>query len=123
MDAVAVRTDRVTKTFGEVTALDQVSIEIASGTVYGLIGPNGAGKTTMLGLLAGLTSPTDGSVDVETTFLGVLPDTPLFDKWLTGREVVNLALNLSAKHRAESRVDKVLEIVGLDKDKSRRVRG
>ncbi len=114
---------QVTKTFGQTNALDQVTLTVEQGTVHGLVGPNGAGKTTMLNLMAGLASPTSGSVDVATATIGVLPDTPLFDKWLTGREVVALALNLSKRGTAESRVDDILDIVDLGKDKNRRVRG
>ena len=113
----------VTKTFGPLTALNLVSMSVERGTVHGLVGPNGAGKTTLLSLLARLSTPTSGSVEVAAASLGVLPDTPLFDKWLTGREVVDMALHLSDTEHAPSRVDEVLEVVGLDKDKGRRVRG
>ncbi len=119
---IAAVTD-VTKTFGAQIALNRISVSVERGTVYGLVGPNGAGKTTLLNLLARLSMPTSGSVDVEAASLGVLPDTPLFDKWLTGREVVDLALHLSDTEKASSRIDEVLEVVGLGKDKSRRVRG
>ena len=50
----AVRARGVSKTFGEVVALDDVDLEIAAGEVHGLVGPNGAGKTTLLGMLLGL---------------------------------------------------------------------
>ncbi len=122
-DAVIAGATRVTKTFGPTKALDQVTVTVERGTVYGLVGPNGAGKTTLLNLLARLSTPTSGSVDMVATSIGVLPDTPLFDRWLTGREVVDLARNLSTGDLPESKVDDVLEVVGLRKDKNRRVRG
>lgn len=118
-----VNVTQVTKTFGAQTALSQVSVSVGQGTVYGLVGPNGAGKTTLLNLLAGLASPTSGSVEVQTSSLGVLPDTPLFDRWLTGREVVELAAHLSESEPASLRVDEVLGVVGLGNDQGRRVRG
>jgi ABC-2 type transport system ATP-binding protein len=114
---------QVTKTFGSTNALDQVTLTVEQGTVYGLVGPNGAGKTTMLNLMAGLASPTRGSVDVASATIGVLPDTPLFDRWLTGREVVALALSLSERDKTPSRIDDVLDVVDLGNDKNRRVRG
>lgn len=118
-----VSTQHVTKRFGQTTALSDVDLTVEHGTVYGLVGPNGAGKTTMLGLLAGLAAPTSGSVEVAAASLGVLPDTPLFDKWLTGREVVDLAFNLANSSESPTKVDEVLDIVDLTNDKHRRVRG
>ncbi|MCW2878082.1 MAG: transporter, partial [Sphaerisporangium sp.] len=50
----AVRGRGITKSFGDVVALDGVDLDVASGQVHGLVGPNGAGKTTLLGLLLGL---------------------------------------------------------------------
>lgn len=58
------RFDRVSRRFGDVTALDDVSLEIGSGRIVGLLGPNGAGKTTLLSLLQGLRRPTSGTVEL-----------------------------------------------------------
>jgi ABC-2 type transport system ATP-binding protein len=118
-----VSTSALTKRYGDVTALDRVDLEVTRGSVYGLVGPNGAGKTTMLGILAGLRRPTDGSAAVETPSVGVLPDTPQFDRWLTGREVVDLSRNLAGSAIPESAVDEVLETAGLSDVKDRRVKG
>ena len=54
--------EHVTRRFGAITAVDDVSIEIDSGSILGLLGPNGAGKTTVLSLLQGLRRPTEGTV-------------------------------------------------------------
>ena len=56
--------DSVTKTFGTVRALDDVSFSVRAGETFGLIGPNGSGKTTLIRLLLGLARPTAGSVRV-----------------------------------------------------------
>jgi len=61
---VAVRLRRITKRFGQKTAVDTVSLTIDTGSVYGLIGPNGAGKTTTFSMMAGYLRPTEGSVEV-----------------------------------------------------------
>ncbi|GAB2468146.1 ABC transporter ATP-binding protein [Conyzicola lurida] len=58
------RVTNVTRRFGEVTALDDVSLEIRSGQIVGLLGPNGAGKSTLLTLLQGLRRPTSGTVEL-----------------------------------------------------------
>lgn len=58
------RLDRVTRRFGDVTALDDVSLEIDAGRIVGLLGPNGAGKSTLLSLLQGQRRPTSGTVEL-----------------------------------------------------------
>lgn len=110
-----VRTHELRKTYGATVALRNVDLEVPAGSVYGLVGPNGAGKTTLLGILAGLRKPTSGSVDVGVEWSGVavLPDTPQFDSWLTGREVVDLARSLTDPSVPRDRVDEVLEQAGL----------
>ena len=59
-----VEVDCVTKRYGDLTALDEVSLDIEPGTIVGLLGPNGAGKTTLLEILCGLRGPDEGSVRV-----------------------------------------------------------
>lgn len=118
-----VLTDAVSKRYGDVVALDRVDLTVPQGSVYGLVGPNGAGKTTMLGILAGLRKPTSGSIHVGTTSVEVLPDTPQFDGWLTGREVVDLSRNLANNGTPASAVDEMLEAAGLADASDRRVKG
>jgi len=60
----AIRTDRLTKRFGDVTAVDSVSFTVTAGSVTGLLGGNGAGKTTTISMLLGLLLPTGGTVEV-----------------------------------------------------------
>src|SRR6266567_692868 len=57
----------VTKRFGTLTALDDVSLEIARGEFFGLLGPNGAGKSTLMSLVAGLRPPNSGSLTLDGT--------------------------------------------------------
>ena len=61
----AVVVDRLTKTFGDFTAVDQVSFTIPKGEIFGLLGPNGAGKTTTIRMLCGLLIPSDGGAKVQ----------------------------------------------------------
>ena len=60
----AVHTERLTKVFGSVTAVDGVSLDITRGEVFGILGPNGSGKTTTIRILCGLLEPTSGSATV-----------------------------------------------------------
>ena len=61
---LAVRARAISKSFGEVVALDGVDLAVAEGQVHGLVGPNGAGKTTLLGLLLGLTQADRGDLEI-----------------------------------------------------------
>ena len=57
----------ITKRFGGLTALSQVSLELKPGEVHGLIGPNGSGKTTLLNLLSGYYRPDEGKIAIDET--------------------------------------------------------
>lgn len=90
---------QLTKQFGEKIAVNQVSLEIPRGVLYGFVGPNGAGKTTVLSMVSGILRPTAGSAwvlgknvwldpAVAKAFIGVLPERDqMFDK-LTGFELL-----------------------------------
>src|SRR6185437_3895060 len=60
----AIRARGITKSFGDVVALDEVDLDVEAGQVHGIVGPNGAGKTTLLGLLLGLSVADSGSLEV-----------------------------------------------------------
>src|SRR3989338_3250151 len=90
----------LTKNFGSVRALDNLSLTVKEGEIYALIGPNGAGKTTTLKIIAGLYLPTQGSVEflgkdilkddaAEKRSIGYIPDEPIFYPGLTGMEFLN----------------------------------
>jgi ABC-2 type transport system ATP-binding protein len=91
---LVVRTDGLTKRYGERLAVDAVSMTVRRGEVYGFLGPNGAGKTTTLRMLLGLVAPTAGSAQVlgrpagdagVTARAGALIEGPGFYPYLTGR--------------------------------------
>jgi len=64
MTSYALRTTQLTRDFAAVRAVDNISLEVAPGTVFGFLGPNGAGKTTTIRLLLGLLEPTSGQAEV-----------------------------------------------------------
>ncbi|ELY39519.1 ABC transporter [Halalkalicoccus jeotgali B3] len=82
----AIETRGLTKRYGEETAVDDLTLSIESGSVYGFLGPNGAGKTTTMRMLTTLTRPTSGTArvagasiehrDSVTPHIGYLPDEP-----------------------------------------------
>ncbi|HHC07144.1 MAG TPA: ABC transporter ATP-binding protein [Actinobacteria bacterium] len=118
MPPPVVATTALTKRYGERFALRGVDLEVPEGSVYGLVGPNGAGKTTLLSILAGLRRPTEGRVTAMEERYAFLPDTPGFDPWLTGREVVALAATLDGG----GDVAGILDRVGLTEAADRRVK-
>ena len=61
MSDYVIQTDRLTKRYGNILAVDELSIQVRRGHVYGLLGPNGSGKTTTMGMLLGLLKPTSGA--------------------------------------------------------------
>lgn len=109
----AIETDGLTKRYDEEVAIEDLSISIEPGTVYGFLGPNGAGKTTTMRMLTTLTKPTEGTarvagVSIEdrddlTPHIGYLPDEPpLYDE-LTGREQLTYIAGLRDLPEAEAR--------------------
>src|SRR5438132_1338601 len=64
MPEFAIRTQGLTRSFGSVRALDNLTIEVPAGSTFGFLGPNGAGKTTTIRLLLGLIEPTGGKAEV-----------------------------------------------------------
>jgi ABC-type multidrug transport system ATPase subunit len=110
----------LTRTFGDVTALSDVSIDVPADNVVALIGPNGSGKTTLLRILAGLLAPTDGEVTYEGPTvarpLGYLPQAPSFRSGFTTRETMAFYARL-----VDDDPDELLDRVGLGRVPDRRV--
>ena len=91
-------------------AVDDLSLEIPRGQVYGLLGPNGCGKSTTLKIVLGLVSATAGEVSIlgcpsatpeARRRTGFLPEAPYFHKFLTGRELVRYCAQLSGVPSAD----------------------
>jgi ABC-2 type transport system ATP-binding protein len=114
------------RTFGDLVAVDDVSLHVAAGETYGLLGPNGAGKTTTISMLAGLLEPDAGSVVVAgqrmtptatatKRHLGLVPQDLAIYPDLTARENLTFFARLYELPRETlaARVDEVLEVIGL----------
>src|SRR5438093_11457261 len=65
-----IRTEKLTKRFGDLTAVDGIELDVHEGEVFGFLGPNGAGKTTTLRLLCALIAPTSGTAEIAGFRLG-----------------------------------------------------
>jgi len=75
-----IKVEKLTKKFGGFTAVNEASLEIAKGSITGLIGPNGAGKTTLFNVIAGVYTPSSGSVFLDGEDITGLPPHTLFHK-------------------------------------------
>ncbi|WP_336036956.1 ABC transporter ATP-binding protein [Halobacterium yunchengense] len=123
----AIRTDDLVKEYGDVRALDGLSLSVPEGSFFGLLGPNGAGKTTFIETLVGLVRKTSGTAevfghDVEDDYreardaIGLAPQEFNVDRFFPIREVL---LHKAGYHgvprdEAERRAAAALETVGLD---------
>jgi ABC-2 type transport system ATP-binding protein len=122
----------LTKQYGKVAALSDVSFEVPQGTIFGFLGPNGAGKTTAMRILAGLSLPTRGDASLagvpvtpegrHRAHLGYLAQEPRFYGWMTGREVLEYVGGFYGKVD-KGRVDQLLKRVGIDQAADRPTKG
>lgn len=117
----AIRLDGVTKRYGDVTAVDDLSLDVKEGEVFGFLGPNGAGKSTTIELVLDFIRPTDGTVTVfdhdattESVAIrrrtGVLPEGFSVYKRLTGRQHLEFAIEAK---KADDDPDELLDRVGV----------
>ncbi len=117
-----ITTEQLTKKYKNFISVNEVSMHIRKGSIYGFLGPNGAGKSTTMKMLLGLTSPTMGSFQIDGGHfpeerisilkkVGSFIESPSFYANLTGRE--NLDIIRRILGLPESGVDDALELVGL----------
>lgn len=107
-----VTTNNITKQYKDTTALNNVSIHIPKGAIYGLVGNNGAGKTTLMRLLLGLQAPTSGTIEIANNIkTGAILESPaVYPYWSAKR---NLKYQLSLIKNPQYSVEELLKIVGL----------
>lgn len=118
--------DQLSKNYGPVKALREVSFSVPPGTVFGILGPNGSGKTTLLGIIMDVLKPTGGTYRLfneeptadKRKLIGTLLETPNFYHYLSA--VQNLKIAAAIKGRGEEDIDRVLDIVNLAHRKNSR---
>jgi ABC-2 type transport system ATP-binding protein len=125
-----IRTERLSKRYGDIQALDSVNISVKRGEVYGFLGPNGAGKTTTILLLLGLLKPTSGNMFLfgdlirsrhPALFLrtGVMQEEQQFYEDMTAREYLAFFAQLVGIESGKKAIDECLDEVGLENNHDR----
>ncbi len=125
-DLALIETRNLVKRYGDKLAVDNVSLQVQGGEVFGFLGPNGAGKTTTIKMIVGLLQPTSGTVhvagvDVQAQPLlakascGYVPDTPNLYAKLTGRELLRFVGDLYDLDRRQvaQRTEELLRVLDL----------
>ncbi len=125
MPVAAVETVDLVRRFGNVHALDRVSLAVEQGEFFGLLGPNGAGKTTLISIVAGLTRANEGIArvlghDVVTEYraarraLGVVPQELVFDPFFSVRETLSIQAGYFGLRNADAWIDEILHHLDLE---------
>ncbi len=130
-----IRTERLTKIYGELRAVDELTMEVEKGTILGFLGPNGAGKTTTMRMITGYIPPTYGKVEVAgidvvenpmeaKRRIGYLPEIPPVYPELTVEsylDFVAAAKDIKGKER-KKKIDEAVAKAGLEKVRKRLIR-
>lgn len=115
--------DNLSKDYGKIKALQNVSFSVPQGSVYGILGPNGSGKTTLLGIIMDVLKSSGGTYKLfgeipdesHRRRIGTLLETPNFYHYLSA--VQNLKITARIKQQSNDDIDRVLDIVDLSKRK------
>ncbi len=116
------RCEFLTKQFGAIKALDNLSLSIQSGKIIGLLGPNGSGKTTLIKIINGLLQPTSGAVYIEGDAPGIitkpkvsyLPDVNYLNNWMTVEQIVDMFSDFYIDFRKELAFEMISRL-GIDR--------
>jgi len=112
--------NNLTKKFGKITAVDNLSFDIEKGKIYGILGPNGSGKSTTLGIVLNVVNPTSGefswfeeglSHHEALKKVGAIIERPNFYPYMTAEQ--NLKLVCKIKESDPDRIPEILEMVNL----------
>jgi len=121
LSSTILQINNLSKKYKEVLALDNLSLKVEKGTVFGLLGPNGSGKTTTLGILLGVLRQTEGSYSwfdngdaTENRLrIGALLETPNYYPYLTATQNLEIVAKIKKLNNPAERIDAVLKVVNL----------
>ncbi|MFH2138108.1 MAG: ABC transporter ATP-binding protein [Candidatus Omnitrophota bacterium] len=123
-----IKTENLTKEFGDLIAVNDLSLDIKEGEFFAFLGPNAAGKTTTIKLLTGLLAPTKGRAyicgyDMQTNYIeakrliSYIPDFPYLYEKLTAREFLNFVCELYSRQdmkKQQEEISELLSVFGLE---------
>ena len=118
MDAIIIK--NLTKKYNDIIALNNLSLNVPKGSIFGFIGPNGAGKTTTLKILTGFIHADSGTIETSSKNISFLPDVPGFYGYMTPNEFLMLCANINDISDKEKRISELLDFTGL-KHKNRKI--
>jgi ABC-type multidrug transport system ATPase subunit len=121
---IVLTVENLSKRYGSIQALKNVSFNVPKGSVFGILGPNGSGKTTLLGTIMDILKPTSGTfrlfdevpTEAHRKQIGTLLETPNFYHYLSGEK--NLQIAAAIKQRGKEDIPRVLEMVNLTQRKN-----
>jgi ABC-2 type transport system ATP-binding protein len=131
----AIRTENLQKVYGQIRALDGLTLEVQEGTIFGFLGPNGAGKSTTIRVLTGLAQSSGGKAWVSgeeinqsqhvAARIGLLPEEPGFYSWMTPIEFLDYTGELFSfkMNDRKQRSRELIKQVGLEDASKRRIGG
>jgi len=121
-----IKIEGVTKKFGELVAVDNLTLSVSEGEIFGFLGPNGAGKTTTIKMIVGLLRPNSGNIliggidirkepEKAKSIIGYIPDNPYIYDRLTGREFLYLTAGLHnlAGDNVRRKIDQLFELFNI----------
>ncbi|HAX9687243.1 TPA: ABC transporter ATP-binding protein, partial [Staphylococcus pseudintermedius] len=124
MDAIT--SSKLTKKYGSKKVVDEVSLSITKGTIFGFLGKNGAGKSTFINMITGLCKPTSGEykLNCENIYkkVGVLPDYSSMYGDLTGKEHIKYFSNILNVKMSNNEIDDLFDSVGLKEGKNLKIK-
>ncbi len=131
-----IKVTELSKSFGSLRAVDQLSFSIPDGEVFGLLGPNGAGKSTTVKMMVGMLTPSQGEIEINgmsvrteinriKTDLGYVPENCALYENLTGREHLEMVCNLHhfPLEKIEPQAKKLIDLMELTDAADKRIAG
>ena len=126
-----INAQHITKTYGQIPAVLDLSIQVKAGDFFGFLGPNGAGKTTTIRMLTGILAPDRGTMIINgqdiskrqelSRVIGVLSESRGFYDWMTGEEYLSFFADLYSLADKKKIVTDLLDTVGLAERKNTRI--
>ncbi len=126
-----INAQHITKTYGHIPAVDDLSLQVKAGDFFGFLGPNGAGKTTTIRMLTGILAPDQGTMTINgkdiskreelSRIIGVLSESRGFYDWMTGEEYLSFFADLYSLADKKKVVADLLDTVGLTDRKNTRI--